>query len=67
MNQLITYDEAAAVLRVPAFPKLARPDFTSVRALRKHLHAALSKLECPQSHVYGWTGGVVHANVKQKH
>jgi hypothetical protein len=56
MNQLITYDEAAAVLRTPAFPKLARQDFTVVRALRKHLHAALAKLECPQSRVYGWTG-----------
>jgi hypothetical protein len=56
MNQLITFDEAAAVLRTPAFPKMARPDFTVVRALRKHLHAALAKLECPQSRVYGWTG-----------
>ena len=56
MNQLITYDDAAGVLRTPAFPKLARPDFTSVRALRKHFHSALAKLECPQSLVYGWTG-----------
>ena len=31
MNQLISYDDAAGVLRTPAFPKLARPDFTSVR------------------------------------
>lgn len=56
MNQLITYDDAAGVLRTPAFPKMARPDFSSVRALRKHLHEALAKLECPQSRVYGWTG-----------
>ena len=56
MNQLITYDEASGVLRTPAFPKLGRPDFTSVRALRKHFHSALAKLECPQSSVYGWTG-----------
>jgi hypothetical protein len=56
MNQLITYDEAVGVLRTPAFPKLARPDFTSVRALWKHFHSALAKLECPQSLVYGWTG-----------
>ncbi len=56
MNQLITYNEAAGVLRTPAFPKLARPDFTSIRALRKHFHSALAKLECPQSSVYGWTG-----------
>ena len=56
MNQLITYDEAVGVLRTPAFPKLARPDFTSIRALRKHFHSALAKLECPQSSVYGWTG-----------
>ena len=56
MNQLITYDEAATVLRAPAFPKMARPDFMSVRALRKHLNDALAKIECPQSRVYGWTG-----------
>ena len=54
--QLISYDEAAGVLRTPAFPKLGRPDVTSVRALRKHFHSALAKLECPQSSVYGWTG-----------
>ena len=54
--QLISYDEAAGVLRTPAFPKLGRPDFPSVRALRKHFHSALAKLECPQSSVYGWTG-----------
>jgi hypothetical protein len=70
MNQLITYDDVAGVLRVPAFPALARPDFTSVRALRKHFHTALAKLECPQSLVYGWTGvamdpvmyGLIEAN-----
>ena len=31
----------------------------SVRALRKHLHEALAKIECPQSRVYGWTGLVM--------
>ena len=56
MNQLISFDDASTVLHAPAFPKMARPDFPSVRALRKHLHAALAKLECPQSRVYGWTG-----------
>ena len=56
MNQLITYDEAAGVLRTPAFPRMARPDFASVRALRKHINTALAKLECPQSVVYGWIG-----------
>ena len=56
MNQLISYNDAAGVLRMPAFLKLARPNFTSVRALRKHFHSALAKLECPQSSVYGWTG-----------
>ena len=56
MNQLITYDEAAGVLRTPSFPPMARPDFASVRALRKHMNTALGKLECPQSLVYGWTG-----------
>ncbi len=56
MNQLITYNKAAGVLRTPAFPELGRPDFTSIRALRKHFHLALAKLECPHSSVYGWTG-----------
>ena len=56
MNQLISYNDAAGVLCVPAFPKMARPDFPSVRALHKHLHRALVKLDCPQSRVYGWTG-----------
>jgi hypothetical protein len=56
MNQLIAYDDAAGVRSTPAFPKMSRPDFMSVRALRKHLHDALAKLECPQSRVYGWTG-----------
>jgi hypothetical protein len=56
MNQLITYDEAAGVLGTPAFPKLGRQDFMSIRALWKHFHSALAKLECSQSLVYGWTG-----------
>jgi hypothetical protein len=56
MNQLISYNNVAGVLRVPAFPKMTRPDFPSIRALRKHLHWALAKLDCPQSRVYGWTG-----------
>jgi hypothetical protein len=63
MNQLIAYDDAASVLRMPTFPKMARPDFMSVRALRKHLHAALAKLECPQSCVYGWTGLAMDPNM----
>ena len=63
MNQLIAYDDAAGVLRTPAFPKMARPDFTSVRALRKHLHDALAKIECPQSRVYGWTGLAMDPNM----
>jgi hypothetical protein len=56
MNQLITYDEAASVLRMPSFPPMAQPNFASVRALRKHINTALAKLECPQSLVYGWMG-----------
>ena len=56
MNQLISFDEASGVLRTPSFPRMARPDFASVRALRKHINTALAKLECPQSIVYGWTG-----------
>ena len=56
MNQLISYDEASGVLRVPAFPRMGRPDFANIRALRKHFNLALAKLECPQSLVYGWHG-----------
>jgi hypothetical protein len=65
MNQLIAYDDAAAagVLRTPAFPKMARPDFMSVPDLCKHLHAALAKIECPQLRVYGWTGLAMDPNM----
>ena len=56
MNQLKNYDEAAGVLRTPSFPRMARPDFASVRALQKHINTALTKLECPQYLVYGWMG-----------
>jgi hypothetical protein len=56
MNQLISYDEATGVLCTPSFPAITRPDFTTVRALRKHFNIALAKLECPQSLIYGWAG-----------
>jgi hypothetical protein len=56
MNQLISYNEATGVLRTPSFPAITRPDFTTVRALRKHFNIALAKLECPQSLIYGWAG-----------
>ncbi len=36
-----------------------RPDFTKVRALRKHIIKALKQLECPQSQVHGWSGLVM--------
>ena len=58
MDTLITYDEAAGFLQGP--PTVApRPDFTKLRALRKHMVEALSQLECPQSAVHGWTGLVM--------
>ncbi len=53
----IIYDEATGVLRTPTPPsQMPRPDFPKVRALRKHFHLAPSKLQCPQSLIYGWTG-----------
>ena len=58
MDTLITYEEAVGFLQGP--PTVApRPDFTKLRALRKHMVEALSQLECPQSAVHGWTGLVM--------
>ncbi len=46
MDSLITYNEAAEFLKNP--PSLApRPDFTKMRALRKHIVKALKQLLCP--------------------
>ncbi len=58
MDSLITYDEAAEFLKNP--PLLSpRPDFSKMRALRKHIVKALKQLLCPQSAVHGWTGMVL--------
>ncbi len=55
MDSLITYDEAADFLKNPP-SLLPRPDFSKMRALRKHMVKALKQLVCPQSAVHGWTG-----------
>ena len=58
MDYLITYDEAVALVANP--PTLApRPNFTNLRALRRHLQRALQRLVKPQSNVLGWSGLVM--------
>ena len=54
MDTLITYDEAVALVANP--PTLApRPNFTNLRALRRHLQRALQRLVNPQTNVLGWS------------
>jgi hypothetical protein len=55
MNQLISYNDEAAVLENPP-SMMPHPDFAKIRALRKHITQALKMLECPQSLIYGWVG-----------
>ena len=58
MDTLITYDKAVALVVNP--PTLApRPNFTNLRALRRHLQRALQRLVNPQSNVLGWSGLVM--------
>ena len=58
MDTLITYDEAVALVANP--PTLApRPNFTNLRALRRHLQRALQRLVNPQTNVLGWSGLVM--------
>jgi len=58
MDTLITYDEALALVVNP--PTLApRPNFTNLRALRRHLQRALQRLVNPQTNVLGWSGLVM--------
>ena len=58
MDTLITYDEALALVANP--PTLApRPNFTNLRALRRHLQRALQRLVNPQTNVLGWSGLVM--------
>jgi hypothetical protein len=55
MNQLITFIEVVGFLKNP--PSVApRPDFTKMRALRKHITQAFKQPDCPQSLIYGWVG-----------
>ena len=58
MDTLITYDEVLALVANP--PTLApRPNFTNLRALRRHLQRALQRLVNPQTNVLGWSGLVM--------
>ena len=55
MDNVITYDEAAALIANP--PSLApRPNFMNFRNLRRHIQRALQRLSCPQSNILGWAG-----------
>jgi hypothetical protein len=55
MDAVIDYDEAAGFLKTP--PSLEPcPEFTNIRALKKHLIKALSQLYCPQSAIHRWAG-----------
>jgi hypothetical protein len=39
------------------------PNFSKLRALRQHIIKALKQLECPQSHIHGWSGLTMAPNV----
>ena len=55
MDTLIEFDEVVGFLKNP--PSLEpRPDFTKIRALRKHIVTALAQLQCPQDPIHGWSG-----------
>ena len=58
MDTLITYDEALALVANP-LTLAPRPNFTNLRALRRHLQRALQRLVNPQSNVLGWSGLVM--------
>jgi hypothetical protein len=61
MDQLITFDEVAGFLKNP--PTLApRPDFAKIRALCKHINAALMHV-CRQSQIQGWAGLAMEPNM----
>jgi len=58
MDTLITYDKALALVANP--PTLApRPNFTNLRALRRHLQHTLQRFVNPQTNVLGWSGLVM--------
>ena len=55
MDAIIDFNEVADFLKNP--PSLEpRPDFTKIRALRKHIVMALAQLQCPQEAIHGWSG-----------
>jgi len=55
MDTTISFEEVAALVANP--PSLApRPNFTTLRTLRRHIQCALQHLSCPQSNILGWVG-----------
>ena len=59
MDTLITFTKVKFFLKNP--PSLAlHPDFTCLRALRRHMINTLKQLSCPQSAIHGWAGPVMH-------
>ncbi len=57
----IAYVEVANIIgvNVPT-NKIKRPDFGSIRLLRRHFERALQHLPCPQSTLHGWKGLVMN-------
>jgi hypothetical protein len=62
MNQLISYNEAAGVLKNPP-TMMPWPDFAKIRVLCKHITHALKQLVCPQSLIYGWAGSAMDLTI----
>jgi hypothetical protein len=63
MDQLITFNEAAAEF-LKNHPTLAPcSDFAKIRALCKHINTALMQLVCPQSQIQGWAGLAMEPNM----
>ena len=54
MDAIIDFDEVVDFLKNPPSVE-PRPDFTKIRALRKHIVTALAQLQCPQEAIHGWS------------
>jgi hypothetical protein len=55
MDAVINYDEVAGFLKNSPSLK-PPPEFTNIRALKKHVIQVLSQLYCPQNAIHGWAG-----------
>jgi hypothetical protein len=61
MDATITYDEVANLVGVDVpMNKNKRPDFDSIRLLRRYFERALQCLPCPQSTLHRWKGLVMN-------